>query len=161
MLSSSLLAQVGKWKIDTKKAEVKFIDIESSTRGTLSGLEADITFDIQNLSASKITASIDAKSVKTGMKEQEVDIMSKDYFDAEKYPKISFTSSGFELDGENFIVKGNLNLKGQDRPIIITFTFNQKGKKGVFEGKMSFNAKDFGVSTGEVKINIKVPVSQK
>lgn len=67
-----------------------------------------------------IDVSIDAKSVDTGSELFDGHIQAEDFFHTEKYPTISFKSTGMKFDGEKLAaVDGNLTIKGITKPVTL------------------------------------------
>src|SRR5580692_7220871 len=95
------------WKVNTG-AEVKFRS--EKIDGSFSGLKASIVFDEQHPEAAKISASIDATSVATGffLKNSH----AKDALGIDNYPTIKFESTSVSKNGNGYVAKGNLTMKG-------------------------------------------------
>jgi polyisoprenoid-binding protein YceI len=91
----------------------------STVRGKFSGFEADISVDPTNLEAATVTARIDARSIDTGEEKRDGHLRSPDFFDVEKYPTLTFTSTRVKRDGNDLEVTGNLKIKDQEHPITL------------------------------------------
>lgn len=153
------------WKADEKKSTVNF-EI-SDKKGTFSNLTSSINFDKSNLKDSKITASIDVKTLKAGNERLEAHLLSPDFFEAEKFPKITFTSTEINSSATGFIAKGTLNIKDSTKVIELPFTFTEDGKdKATFSGTMTVMAGDYGVmkkskdGNDKVTVYLSVPVTK-
>lgn len=134
------------WKVDDKISTINFELPNGDKKGTFSNLSATIDFDKAKLADSKITASIEVKTLKAGNEKLEAHLLSPDFFDAEKFPKITFTSTEISAAGEAFLAKGKLSMKDSTKFIEIPFTFNENEKnKATFSGTMTVNASDYGV----------------
>jgi polyisoprenoid-binding protein YceI len=112
-----------------------------------------------------MTASIVVNSLKNGNKKQEEHLLSSDFFNAEKFPTISFISTEIVSSGDVFIAKGNLTMKDSTKQIEIPFTFvENEQSKATFSGTMTLYAQDFGVmkrnqeGSDKVIVCIDVPV---
>lgn len=67
--------------------------------------------------------SIDVKSVNTGVAKLNDHLKSDDFFDAEKFPTITFKSHNFKFDGDRLAaVDGDLTIKGITKPVTLTVT---------------------------------------
>jgi len=147
------------WKVKAGEASVKFT--AGKIKGSFKGLKADINFSKAHPEQAKISASIESGTIATGffLKNSH----AKDALGADKYPLIKFVSSSVAKSGAGYIAKGNLTLKGVTRPSAINFTFEEKGKEGVFKGNMTVNPKDFGIDRSgtpeKVVIQLLVPVT--
>lgn len=93
--------------------------IQSSKFDKTSG---KITLDREAKSGS-VDVTIDAKSVNTGSTLFNGHIQGEDYFNTEKFPTITFTSSTVKFDGDKVTaVDGNLTIKGVSKPVTLTVT---------------------------------------
>jgi len=67
-----------------------------------------------------VDVTIDAKSVDTGFELFNGHIQGEDYFHTEKYPTITFKSTGVKFDGDKLAsVDGNLTIKGVTKPVTL------------------------------------------
>jgi polyisoprenoid-binding protein YceI len=162
-----VLPGAGNWKADTAKSKVSFSlhGPFGAVHGSFTGLETTIHFDEKNLSGSSITASIDAKTVATGNGLRNSDLRNKEeWFNTDKFPKISFKSSKIEKTSSGYKANGDLTIKGITKPAVIDFTFTGSGTTGVFKGQFSIKREDFNVgkpggSVGDVvSVQLVVPV---
>jgi len=154
------------WKADEKTSTVNFELPAGDKKGTFSNLTTTIDFDAKNLSTSKITAGIDVSTIKAGNEKLETHLLSADFFDAMKFPKITFTSTEITSTSAGYLAKGNLTMKDSTKVIELPFTFTESAKdKAVFSGTMTLNAGDFGVIKGakggsdKVLVYLVVPVT--
>ena len=167
-ISAFTLAAI--WKADEKNSTVNFELPGSDKKGTFGNLTTTLNFDKKNLGESKITASIDVKSVKAGNEKLEAHLLTADFFDAEKFPKITFTSSEIKSTDTGFLAKGTLTMKDSTKIIELPFTFTEVDKnKATFSGTMTVNAADYGVmkkkpdskpGSDKVLIYLVVPVTK-
>ena len=97
---------------------------------------------------------IDVASLSTKTEQRDNHLRSADFFDAEKYPYMTFRITGVEpLEGDNFLVKGDLTIKETTRPITLEATlegrlpdpFGGKERLGV-SAKGQLNRMDFGLN---------------
>ena len=155
------------WKADEKTSTVNWELENGSKKGTFTNLSATINFDKAKLADSKISASIDVKTLKAGNEKLEAHLLTADFFDAEKFPKIVFTSTEIKAEGTGYIAKGTLNIKDSTKVINLPFTFTETDKtKGVFSGTMTIGAIDYGIMKAKdagkdkVLIYLTVPVTK-
>ena len=114
-----------------------------------------------------ITASVDVKTVSTGIGLRDHHLRSEEqFFDTGKYPTIAFRSKKIEKTGSGYTVTGDLTIKDVTRVVQIPFGFDAGGRTGVFKGHFQVKRLDYhlgkpGGSIGEdVTIDLEVPVSQ-
>lgn len=158
-LLSFNLYLVTDYKLVAEKISIKFSGSDGA--GTFSGLKVDIKFDENDLTNSTISATVDVKTVDLGSGGKTKHALSADYFEAEKYPTITFTSKSISKTSEGFEVLGDLTLKGVTKEVKLPFTFTSDATGGVFKGKLSIIRGEFGITKNlkaETKIEIEVPV---
>jgi len=154
------------WKVIDEQVSITFELPEEGTKGTISGLKATIEFDEKDLRTAKMSASVDVKSLNTGTPKKDAHLMTADFFDAEKYPTMSFEATLIKTSETGFVAVGNLHVKDAIKPIEIPFTFTDDGKgNAAFKGTMTFLAGDFGImkksDTGKDKVVVTVSVPVK
>ena len=108
---------------------------------------------------SEINGSVDVSTLETGNKMRDKHLKSKDYFEAEKFPTISFKSKGVKKENDNFVIVGILKIKDVEREE--KFTLSISNGKLVFKGSM--NSADYGImkkkkrEDSQVDITIEIP----
>ena len=156
------------WKVDTTNAKINFTikGIFGKVHSHFSGLKARIHFDEGDLAASTMSASVDAKTISTGIDLRNSDLRKKEeWFNVEKYPTVSFKSEKFEKTKNGYQVTGYLTIKGISKSVVIPFTFDDKHSAGIFNGKFSIQRKDFnlgkpGGSVGSIiTVELSVPAT--
>ena len=145
--------------INTKKASVKFEFVSEQTKGTVSGLEAKIILNTDDLSKSSIEGSVDVTTLTTSNDMRDKHLQKADMFDSKKYPKMTFKSSSFVQTESGFKAKGTISIKGTEKE---TDFFFKSTKTGLI-GSMTVYTNDFNVfpkakrSDSKVKIKINLP----
>jgi polyisoprenoid-binding protein YceI len=136
--------------------------------GTFDELTAtSLVFDDTKLSSSKLSFKIEVGSINTGNGLMNKHARGEEWFNADKYPFIEFTSSKIEKTSEGFKATGKLQMHGVSKEVAIPFTFTKKGNKGTFIAKFSVDRSDFqiGKKNGGVaetiKITATIPVIKK
>jgi polyisoprenoid-binding protein YceI len=153
------------WNVSNEAVTINFELPDQGTKGTVSGLKASIDFDAKDPSPSKITASIDINTLNTGNEQKDKHLLSADFFNAEKFPSISFTSTSVKATSDGFLAVGNLTIKDSTKNVEIPFTFSEDAAGGTFKGTMTILTGDFGVTkksaAGKDKVVIQVTVPVK
>jgi polyisoprenoid-binding protein YceI len=157
-----------KWNADPATAQVKFSvkGLFGTVHGSLSGLKSTVLFDEDDLGGSSIRASVDPKTIATGVKMRNNHLQKEEYFNSDKYPAISFQSDKFQKIGTGYKVIGNLTIKGVTKHVEIPFNFAPKGNGGVFKGSFAIERLDYGIggsggSIGKtITIDLEVPVTK-
>lgn len=144
----------GSWTIDSAHSHVGFIVrhlMVSKVRGSFASFSGKIVTS-DDILQSSVTASIDLSSISTTNQMRDEHLRSAEFFDAETYPTMTFTSTGVSFDGENYLVDGELTLRGITKPVTLTveppaFGPNPHGgTKAGFSASAEINRTDFGVS---------------
>ena len=90
----------------------------TQTPGVFRKFESTIRFDDQDIERSQVSLSIDAASVDTYEASRDAVLRSADWFDAGKYPRITFVSrSVTRIDASHFTIAGDLSLRGKTVPV--------------------------------------------
>jgi len=119
------------WNIDKSHTEVGFAVrhmMMMTVRGKFTSYDADIQIDPANLAAGKVTARIETKSVDTGEEKRDGHLRSADFFDADKYPTMTFTTTKLTRKGDNLEVTGTLKIKDQEHPLTLKGEVTGPGK---------------------------------
>jgi polyisoprenoid-binding protein YceI len=162
LCSSFLTAQ--QWKIGTD-FKIAFSSKEAS--GIFKELSGTIVFDSEKLTSSKFDLKIPVSSISTGNGMMNSHAKAEEWFNAEKFPNITFTSTKIEKEENGYSITGKLEIKGVKKEVTIPITFAKKGTKGTFVAKFSVNRSDYGIGKkgGDVsetlKITATIPVLKK
>jgi len=130
-------------------SKVRFVikNFGINTGGTFDGLSGSITFDPSSLATASFNVTVDSKTVDTDMEARDNHLRKAEYFDAEKYPKLSFRSTKVTTTNKEgyLFMFGVITIKNVSQEI--SFPFKQTSKDGgiLFEGEFKLNRRDFGV----------------
>jgi polyisoprenoid-binding protein YceI len=145
---------VGNWTVDTVHSYVGFTIkhmMVSKVRGRFSSFTADFT-TAENPLESTVSATIDASSIDTHNDMRDNHIRSADFFDAANHPSITFSSTGIRFEDGEFLIDGELGIRGVVKPVTLTLdspAFGpapQGGVKSGFSATVEVDRHDFGVS---------------
>lgn len=156
-------AQNQVWKVTNSSVTFKIKNAGLTVDGSFKGLEADIQFDPGKGFGNKIEASVDVKTINTSINARDNHLKKAEYFDAEKFPKITMKSSSFSK-GDDGKFKGffSVSIKGTTKTVPVIFTFAETGGKATFSGTFKLNRLDYKVGesswvmSDEVNITIVV-----
>jgi len=144
----------GTWTIDPVHSEVSFVVrhmMVSKVRGRFDKFEGAIETAPDPLQ-STVTATVDLSSVNTGNETRDNHIRSEDFFHVEKHPTMTFRSTGIRAEGENFLLDGDLTLRGVSRPVTFFLEVNgfgpdpYGGTRSGFSATTEINRNDWNVS---------------
>lgn len=151
------LSQAQSLRVKSDNVKIKFVADMQGTEGTIGGFMAKINFDMDNLSASTIQGSVDVNTLSTSNEKRDEHLKSADYFEAEKYPKMTFTSAKIEKKDDGYVMTGKMKIKDIERDEVITFTYADK----MFTASTTIQAANYGImeKKGPKKTNVKVSFS--
>jgi len=129
----------------------------SRVQGVFNRFEGTIDFDPKAPDKLRVKASIDVASVNTRNDRRDEHLRSPEFFDAKKYPKMTFQSTKVEKLGANkFRVTGKLTLHGVTKPVTLEVVYGGQVKDPWGNTRIGFHAtgklnrKDFGISWNKV-----------
>jgi len=92
----------------------------ANVRGEFSGIAGTVVLDAQNPANSKIEAAIDVTTIETRDNQRDQHLKSADFFDVEKFPKITFVSKKVAPAGQGeWKVTGDLSIHGVTREVVL------------------------------------------
>lgn len=144
------------WTIDNMHSEVLFKVkhlVISTVTGSFKSFNGAASFEGDNFESAKIQFSIDTNSVDTNQAQRDAHLKSADFFDAEQFPSIDFESTSVsKIDDENYLVIGNLTIKGVTKEVEVNAEFGGTEKDSYGNQKIGFevtgtvNRKEFGLT---------------
>ena len=119
---------MAQWNIDPTHSEVQFKVkhlMISTVTGSFSTYEGAVnTANESDFDGSSINFSADIDSISTGQEQRDGHLKSGDFFDAEKFPKLTFASTSFtKKGGDEYVLEGNLTMKGVTNPVKLEAEF--------------------------------------
>jgi len=121
--ASPLAARATTLEIDlahsTAQFSVKHLMV-SNVRGEFTKLTGTVELDEQDITRSRVQATIDASTIATRDEKRDAHLKSADFFDVEKYPTITFKSTSVQKAGKGKLkVTGDLTLHGVTRQVVL------------------------------------------
>ena len=119
----------------------------NNVTGSFKGLQGTVQFDPENLAASRIDVTVDAKSVNTGINLRDNHLRKEEYFDVKKYPVIRFVSSKITPSSKagTLFMFGKLTIKNVSQEISFPFTAVAQEGGYLFSGEFKINRINFGI----------------
>jgi polyisoprenoid-binding protein YceI len=169
------------WKLDTSHTSVGFSVphlVVSSVDGKFKEATASIKLDDADLTKSTVSVEINAASIDTGDQKRDDHLKSPDFFDAKKFPKLTFKSTKIAKAGAAYKLTGDLTIRDVTKSVTLDATVsapvktpwgNQaraakvsgKIKRGDFGLKWNKALETGGVVVGdEVTIDVKAEVTK-
>jgi polyisoprenoid-binding protein YceI len=157
-------AQAPVFEITPVSSAVTFeVDASVAIKGTFSKWTSTLVFASPELSSGVLEIKIQADSVDTGSGMKNSKLKSKDFFNAEKDPYITFKSTGITQTGpETFDVTGDFTIRGVTKQEKLKLVVTGAGTgSGTIKGTMAFDRKQYGMNSGIpfIKIADRVEVS--
>jgi polyisoprenoid-binding protein YceI len=168
MISMATFAQT--WNLDKAHAKLGFTVTHlmvSDVEGSFKSFDATLTSSKEDFTDAVITLTADVNSINTDNDKRDAHLKSPDFFDAAKFPTLSFKSKSFtKVDGKNYKLTGDLTMHGVTKTVTLDVVYNgtiihPMSKKPVAGFKISgtFKRSDFGVGaamTGMVSDEVKL-----
>jgi polyisoprenoid-binding protein YceI len=157
------------WNIDPVHSEVGFAVrhmMVSKVRGRFTGFSGQIVTGASPTDSS-VTAEIEMSSINTGQEQRDEHIRSADFFEVENFPTMTYKSTGVRVEGGEYIVDGDLTLKGVTKSVPLRLELNgfgpdaYGGTRAGFTATGEINRRDFNVSFNAPMANGGAVVSDK
>ena len=157
LLPLSVRAEVETYMIDEEhsSANWKIRHLFSKVSGTFSDVSGKIWIDRNNINSSKVDATINVYSIDSNHQKRDSHLLSKDFFQVEKYPFMRFLSTSVEATGRNEgVMSGKLTIHGVTRSVKLPFKIlgfgpdPWGGYRSGFEAKIMLKRSDFGINYG-------------
>jgi polyisoprenoid-binding protein YceI len=157
-------AQVPVFVITPETSTVKFfVKASVALEGNFEKWDSTLTFTSTDVTTGVLDIKIQAATVNSGSSMKDGKLKSKDFFDVEKNPLITFHSKKITQTGPTtFDVSGDFTIRGVTKPETLTLTVSGIGTgSGDITGTMAFDRKDYGMNSGIpfIKIADRVEVS--
>lgn len=128
--------------------------------------EGTVVFDEQHPAQSSVEVTLPLANLDTHVAALDTHLKEADFFDAAKYPTVSFKSTNVQsLGGHKFKVTGNLTVHGVTKPVVLSATLNKVGAHPMtkeqsigFDATTSINRSEFGVGGYVPNISDKVTI---
>ena len=117
------MSESNQWVIDASHSNAGFTVkhmMITNVRGEFTKLEGKVSWDPSKPEATQIEAVIDVDSISTREEKRDGHLKSPDFFDAAKYPKITFKSKSVKAKGkEELSVTGDLSIHGVTKEVVL------------------------------------------
>ncbi|MFH0730565.1 MAG: YceI family protein [Pseudomonadota bacterium] len=148
------------WKVDPAHSGIYFgiSHIYSTVKGFFSEFSGVIEFDPANLKESRFDFTVNVNSINTNNGKRDGHLQSADFFDAGKFPKMTFKSTTIShTGGDQYSVEGTLTVKDVSKNIKLPFTFfgfkqhplNPKQQVAGFETRLDIDRLEYHVGDGK------------
>lgn len=146
--------KAGTWVLDPSHSEVTFTVrhmMISKVRGTF-GMKSATLVAPENPLEATVEASVDVTSVDTKDEGRDQHLRSAEFFDTETYPTMDFRSTGVRIENGDFLVDGELTIRGVSKPATFSIDFGGFGTdpwgnyKAGATAKTVINREEYGLT---------------
>jgi polyisoprenoid-binding protein YceI len=129
--------------------------------------DGTVVFDQQDPSKSSVQVTLPLSNLDTHVPALDTHLKQPDFFDADKYPTITFKSTSVQpLGGKNYKVTGDLTVHGVTKPVVLNATLNNVGPHPMTKQQaIGFNAtgtlkrSDFGMGAYVPKVSDEIQLT--
>ena len=148
---------MGNWQLDPYHTQVEFSAKHlgmMTVRGHFTEVSATADIDPEHPETSSVEVTIPTVSIRTHNETRDNDLRSSNFLEVEKYPTITFRSTGVEPAGpDQYTLTGDLTIKGITRPVSLRVLkygeFNDPtmmGHRIAYSAEGQLNRKEFGLN---------------
>lgn len=155
LVAASALYAADTYTIDNAHSSVGFAVkhlMVTNTKGQFKDYTGTIQYDAKDIAKSSVEVTIQAASIDTANTDRDNHLRGGDFFDAAKFPEITFKSTKILKQGLGYEALGKLTIKGVTKDVKIPFTLSGPVKdpwgntKLGIEGGLVINRQDYGVT---------------
>ncbi len=138
----------------------------SKPSARLEKINGSLTLDQKDISKSSVTVTMPLDGLHTGVEKLDEHLKSPDFFDAAKYPDITFKSTKVEKVGADGLkITGDLTVHGVTKPVVLNGKINKIGDNPMmkvasagFDADTVLKRSDFGVNLYVPNVSDEIPV---
>jgi polyisoprenoid-binding protein YceI len=129
MLALGAAAQADTLKIDPVHSTVgfKIRHLFANVTGRFTDVSGVINVDADHPENASVAATIGIKSIDTATPKRDQDLRGSNFFDADKFPAMTFKSTKVDAKGQEADITGDLTLHGVTKPVTLHVKFLGKG----------------------------------
>ena len=157
------------WRIDSTHTRVAFavrhIQI-SKVSGQFTKLDGTVDFDEAEPAHSSVEVQIEAASIDTHCGMRDTHLRSADYFDAQKYPYLTFKSKRIEVvDDRHAEIHGDLTIKNNTHPVALNVEYRgldewpSGGRSAGLTATAALNRQDYGFNMNSLMLGETVDIT--
>jgi len=144
ILAQGVLFAQTKWNADVVHSSVKFTVehlVISEVEGSFKTFSGTMTADKSDFQGAAIDFTVDVNSISTDNNMRDTHLKSDDFFNVQKYPKMTFKSTSFKkVAGNKYTLTGNLTLRDVTKSVKFDVTYGGTAKDGYGNTKAGFKA---------------------
>ena len=156
ILATSLFAAPYSIDQDHTSVSFKIRHLLSHVQGRFNQFEGTFDYDPENPETWKANATVQAASIDTNVEPRDKHLRSADFLDVEKYPTLTFVSTGVaDVTSAQAKLNGLLTIHGVEKPVVFDLEIHGVAKdpwgntRSAFTALTTINRKDFGLTWNE------------
>src|SRR5436309_2278417 len=144
------------WKIDPTHSQVEFAVrhlMITTVRGRFTDVSGTVVTDEADPAQAKADVTINVNSLDTRESQRDAHLKSADFFDAEKYPTLTFNGTKVtDVKGDRFTLVGDLTIHGVTREVVLDVTSEGRatdpwgGQRAGYSATTKINRREFGLT---------------
>lgn len=143
----------GSWALDGARSSVRLRSKSMWGLAKVNGVFAQVSGAAVISAAGQAsgTITVGAASIDTRLKKRDDHLRSADFFDAAKYPDITFSAASVALSDEGAVVSGTLTVRDQTRPVTVSAAVAAHGQDEIsLDAELPVNRGEFGLSFNQL-----------
>ncbi len=147
------------WIIDPTHSEIQFKVkhlVISTVTGSFKNFEGQLSTENEDFDNAAVSFNADVNSIDTNQAQRDEHLKSADFFESDKYPKITFNGTLHKKGGDDYTLKGDLTVKDVTKPFEFKVEYGGNmtdfygNNKSGFEISGKLNRKEYGLTWGAV-----------
>jgi polyisoprenoid-binding protein YceI len=141
-------AEPARFRIEPEASELTF---KATSRlvnadGRFHRFAGEVLADPKDLARARVSVTVEAASLDTGITRRDNHLRSADFFDVERFPAVTFEGLAVEPAGSPAVLRGRLTLRGVTREIRVSLELEVADGRMVARGQFTLNRSDYGMS---------------
>lgn len=145
-------ARAADWRSDAAGSSLGFVATfeGNAVAGTFRQFDVRLRLDASGAAPGSLDVLVTVTSADMKIADVNREIRGKPWFDYAGFPAAEFHSTDVHrVQGDAFVAKGTLLLKGVRQPVEVPFTWNESGNGATLQGELTLQRGAFGIGTGE------------
>jgi polyisoprenoid-binding protein YceI len=143
----------GSWTLDAARSSVRLSTKSmwglAKVKGAFGRVAGQAVIAADGQASGTITVA--AASIDTGIKKRDNHLRSADFFDAAKYPDITFSAATAALSGDTAAIAGTLTVRDQTRPVTVSGTVAANGQDEItIDAALPVDRRDYGLTFNQL-----------
>jgi len=148
-LMPAALAEALRANQDDGRLEFTATQAGAEFAGSFRRFEVDLELDPARPENGRLEVSVDTGSIDTQDPERDEILRGPDFFEVETHPRATFSAERFERAGAGWRARGELTIRGVQRPVPVEFTLLPSGPATVMKGSARLKRLEFGLGQGD------------